>query len=228
MRDLVRRRANSEPVAYLVGHREFFSLDFVVNRHVLIPRPDTEILVMAAMDVARELPSAKILELCTGSGCVAVALAKNVRTATIQAVEICPNAAEVARENIRRHKVEDKVRLLVGDLFQPVENQERFDLIVSNPPYVTDGEIATLPPDVRDHEPHLALAAGEDGFDVIRKLADQAPAHATAEGWLMFELADEQAEPAAELLKSKGYREVEIKRDLGGLARVVIGQVPAS
>ncbi|HWL09092.1 MAG TPA: peptide chain release factor N(5)-glutamine methyltransferase [Planctomicrobium sp.] len=225
MRDLVRRRAAHEPVAYLVGHREFFSLSFLVRPGVFIPRPDTEILVMAALDVLKELPEpATLLDLCTGSGCVPVAIAKNSPKVRVTAVEKNPQVAEVTQANIDRHQVGDRVTLLVGDLFEPVSSESRFDVITSNPPYVQQGEIAELAPDIRDHEPHLALDGGPDGLDVIRCLASQSPKFLKPGGWLMFELSPEQASAGMEILKQNGFNNVGVKNDLSGQARVVVGQ----
>ncbi|MCA9080538.1 MAG: peptide chain release factor N(5)-glutamine methyltransferase [Planctomycetaceae bacterium] len=223
MRDLVKRRVNAEPVAYLVGHREFFSLDFVVNRDVFIPRPDTETLVMSALDAARELPQPKILDLCTGSGCVAIAIAVNARKSQVTAVELHPATAKVTRQNIERHGMESRVSLLEGNLFEPLPKGARFDLIVSNPPYVTTGEMAGLDPDVR-HEPTRALDGGTDGLDIIRLLIQQAPNHLHDGGWLMLELSPEQAPETMNLFTQRGFQQVGAVNDLSGQARVVQGR----
>ncbi len=225
MRGLVKRRATAEPVAYLVGHREFFSLDFIVNAHVLIPRPDTEILVINALDACKGIEAPQIVDLCTGSGCVAIALAKNHLKAKITAVDISPEACEVASQNIKKHQVEERVRLLTGDMFSPLPKNVRFDLIVSNPPYIPNAEVSELQADVQKHEPHLALAGGEDGLDFVRKLINDSPIHLNSGGWLMFEISPEQAMVCSELLKAAGYVDVSIKNDLSGQARVVCGKV---
>ena len=223
MRELVKRRASREPVAYLVGHREFFSLDFLVTKDVFIPRPDTETLVMSAIDAAKEWSQPAILDLCTGSGCVAISLAVNLPKARVTAVELHPATARVTRQNIEKHKVTERVALLEGDLFAPVERGAHFDLIVSNPPYVTSGEIPGLDPDVR-HEPHRALDGGEDGLDIIRTIIRQAPGYLSPGGWLMLELSPEQASAAIELLVTRGFVEAAADKDLSGQARVVKGR----
>jgi len=223
MRDLVKRRGAAEPVAYLVGHREFFSLDFDVRPGVFIPRPDTEILVLAALDVLKDRTSPQALELCSGSGCISVAIARNHPTVQITAVELSPQVIETTRSNVLKHQVDDRVAVLQGDLFSPLAAETRFDLIVSNPPYVQQGEIAGLAADIRDHEPHLALNGGEDGLDVIRRLVRESVARLKPGGWLMFELSPEQADAAVQLMNMAGYVHVGVRNDLSGQARVVVG-----
>ncbi|MBX3438616.1 MAG: peptide chain release factor N(5)-glutamine methyltransferase, partial [Planctomycetaceae bacterium] len=158
MRELVKRRAEHEPVAYLVGHREFFGLDFEVNRDVLIPRPETELLVLETLDAVKGIKTPHILEIGTGSGCIAVAVAVNATAAIVTAVDVSRNALAVASRNVARHQVDDRVTLLEGDLFAPISGTT-FDVIVSNPPYVATGEAASLPPDVAQHEPEISLYA---------------------------------------------------------------------
>lgn len=223
MRDLVKRRAAAEPVAYLVGHREFFSLDFDLKPGVFIPRPDTEILVLAALDVLKDKSSPEVLELCSGSGCVAVSIAKNHASARLTAVEISPQVIETTRRNVVKHQVEGRISVVQGDLFEPIPAEARFDLIVSNPPYIQQGEIAGLAADIRDHEPHLALDGGADGLDVIRRLVRESIHRLKPGGWLMFELSPEQAEAAMELMNEAGFEQVQVKNDLSGQGRVVLG-----
>lgn len=223
MRDLVKRRAAAEPVAYLVGHREFFSLDFDLKPGVFIPRPDTEILVLAALDVLKDKSSTEVLELCSGSGCVAVSIAKNHASARLTAVEISPQVIETTRRNVLKHQVEGRISVVQGDLFEPIPAEARFDLIVSNPPYVQQGEIAGLAADIRDHEPHLALDGGADGLDVIRRLVRESIHRLKPGGWLMFELSPEQAEAAMQLMNEAGFEQVGVKNDLSGQGRVVLG-----
>jgi len=225
MRELVRRRAGAEPVGYLVGYREFFSLNFKVNRHVLIPRPDTEILVMTALDVLKGVQHPRVLELCTGSGCIPVAIAKNCASARIVAVEISEEACDVARSNIATHDLEQRIQVRQGDLFDPIADMAKFDLIVSNPPYIAAGEMESLDADVRDHEPHLALVSGTDGFNAIRRIVAESKAFLNPGGWLMFELSPEQADATTELLSEHSYSAITIRKDLSGQARVAMGQM---
>lgn len=221
MRELVKRRAAHEPVAYLVGRREFFGLDFEVGRGVLIPRPDTETLVVQTLELAKPMEAPRVLDLCTGSGCIAVSVAKNCPRARLTAVEINSAVADFARRNIAKHGLGDRVELLEGDLFQPVAGRE-FDIIVSNPPYVPDGEIATLDPDVRLHEPELALRGGADGLDIVRRIVADSAKFLTATGALLLEISSEQAESVVKLFEEHGgFEPARIAKDLAGHSRVV-------
>ncbi len=221
MRELVKRRANHEPVAYLVGFREFFGLEFAVQKGVLIPRPDTETLVVKGLELASVMTGPRVLDLCTGSGCVAVAMAKNAPQATFTAVEIDPAVREVAQKNIEKHNLGDRVDLLLGDLFEPVAGRQ-FEIIVSNPPYVPDAEIATLDPDVRLHEPELALRGGADGLDIVRRIIGQAANFLTPGGVILLEISGEQAETVVRLFASAGgFEPARVEKDLAGKSRVV-------
>lgn len=221
MRELVKRRAAHEPVAYLVGKREFFGIDFEVGRGVLIPRPDTETLVVQALAIAKTLAAPRVLELCTGSGCIAVAIAKNCPQALVATVEIDTAVCEYARRNITKHGLEQRIEFWQGDLFGPVLGRE-FDIIVSNPPYVPDGEIATLDPDVRLHEPELALRGGVDGLDVVRRIVGESSAHLVAGGTVLLEISSEQAEAVVTLFEQQGcFEPARVVKDLAGQSRVV-------
>jgi release factor glutamine methyltransferase len=225
MRDLVRRRAQSEPVAYLVGHREFFGLSFRVTPDVLIPRPETETLVLELITAAKALSGPRILDIGTGSGCIAVAAAVNLPEAAITATDINPRALDVARENAARHGVAERIRFLEGDLFAPLATDERFDMLVSNPPYVADAEMETLPADVRLHEPATALRAGLQGLDVITRLVAAAPAHLAPGGTLLLEIAPEQAPAVHELLNQTGsFDPARTIKDPFGKDRVVVAR----
>lgn len=222
MRDLVRRRAAQEPVAYLVGRREFYGLEFRVDRNVLIPRPETETLVLELLDLAKPMPAPKILDVGTGSGCIAIATAVNHPGAVLTATETAEAALNVARDNAQRHNVADRIRFLHGDLLAPLPDGETFDFIVSNPPYVSEDEIERLSPTIRKHEPLSALAAGPDGLDVIRRLISEAPRRLSPGGRLLVEISPEQAQPARDLLTdSQAYDEIDVRGDLSGRPRVV-------
>ncbi len=221
MRELVRRRAQSEPVAYLVGHREFFGLEFRVTPAVLIPRPDTETLVVELLDAAKPLAAPRILDLGTGSGCIAVSAAVNHHTAQVTAIDTSDAALAVARENAGTHHVLDRIRFLHGDLFKPCAG-EQFDLVVSNPPYIADHEKETLQNDVRRYEPHAALFSGPSGLEVLSRIVDEAPGHLAAGGSLMLEISPEQAGAVTGRMETTGrYDEIRVVKDLAGLARVV-------
>lgn len=224
MRDLVKRRANHEPVAYLVGHREFFSLDFDVTPDVLIPRPETETLVLELIDAAREMPAPKILDVGTGSGCIAIAAAVNLPNATVTAIDLSEPALEVARGNAKKHAVSDRIEFWHGDLFAPLAEGRRFDFIISNPPYVTEAEFETLSEDVRGHEPRSALVGGEDGLDVVRRLIADSPAQLSPGGRLWIEIDPGQSEAVCELMTADGrYKSVDVIRDLNREVRGVAG-----
>ena len=222
MRDLVKRRAAAEPVAYLVEHREFFSLDFQVTKDVLIPRPDTETLVVDAIEVLKQQPASRVLDVGTGSGCIAIALAVNCPNAVVTAIDLSPPALDIARANADKHKIGDRIRWLCGDLFAPLATGEAFDLIVSNPPYIASAEIETLSADVRLHEPRSALDGGPDGLDVIRRLIADAPQHLAPQGKLLIEISGEQADSVTQLLTANGhYDDIAVLKDLAKQPRVV-------
>ena len=225
MRELVQRRAQAEPVAYLVGHREFFSLGFKVTPDVLIPRPDTETLVVELLEVLRDIDKPRVLDVGTGSGCIAVTTAVNCPEAQITAIDISPAALAVARENAAAHKVADRVRFLEGDLFAPLgasNATDRFNVITSNPPYVRADEMEGLQIDVLRHEPHLALVAGADGLEIIRRLVKDAPAHLAPGGHLLMEISPRQADAVKALLESTGaYGDITLIKDLTNRPRVV-------
>lgn len=241
MRELVQRRAQSEPVAYLVGHREFFSLSFRVTRDVLIPRPDTETLVMEVLDGLKSLAaerssnggtpsSLRVLDLCTGSGCVAVAVAKNSQTAKldarITATDVSSAALAIARENAAAHKVDDRVEFLEGDLFAALPPGSTFDIIAGNPPYIPSAEIDKLDPEVAKHEPRLALDGGPTGLAVFERLIADAPRYASPGALFLMEMSPEQADPLQQRLLAHGaYSEVTVRRDLAGRPRVIRAKI---
>ena len=215
-------------MAYLVGHKEFYGLDFVVDRRVLIPRPETELLVERAIALGREVlaashPSLTIADVGTGCGCIAVALAVHLPQARVFATDRSPQALEVARENVRRHGVEDRVRLLCGDLLTPVPPEVRLDLIVANLPYVSRSELEALPRSVREYEPlETALDGGEDGLALIRRLLGEAPRRLAPGGAVLLEIGATQGPRVAELARRRfPGAEVRVLPDLAGRDRVV-------
>lgn len=222
MRDLVRRRATLEPVAYLVGYREFFGIEFDVEPGVLIPRPDTESLVVTALEILKELPSASVLDVCTGTGCIPISVAENCENATLTAVEIDDRAFQIAQRNLDKHELTNRISLLQGDLFSPLPSDARYDVITANPPYVTDEEMDTLQPDVRLHEPQLALRGGVDGLDFVRRLVAESGLWLTDNGALLLEIGEKQSEAVTQLFADSGaYEPAQIVKDLGGHSRVV-------
>ncbi len=190
-REWVKRHARGEPVAYLVGFQEFYSQSFRVTPDVLIPRPETEHVAMRAIDLGRAMAtdSIRICDVGTGSGCLAIVLAAQIKRSRVWATDISTAALDVARENVAAHQLTDRVTLCAGDLLEPVADLEPFDLIVSNPPYIGTEEQGTLQETVRQYEPHTALFAGPSGTDVIQRLVDQAPGRLKPGGYLVFEIS---------------------------------------
>lgn len=228
-RELVRRRADGAPVAYLLGRREFFSLPFKVTPDVLIPRPETEHLVIAALDLARAKAAGgaglRLVDVGTGSGAIAVSLAKHLAGAQVTAVDLSAAALAVAAENVATHGVGERVNLVEGDLLGPFPAEPTFDLIASNPPYVSSAEWAELVPGVRDFEPRQALEAGPAGTEVIERLLPQAVERLKSGGWLLLEVSPMIEPQVVRLIVSRPeLRSLPTRKDSAGLARVVIAQ----
>jgi len=221
---LVDRRAGREPLAYITGHREFWGLDLEVSSAVLIPRPETELVVEAALEIVKARSNApRIVDACTGSGCIAVAIAHAAPTATVVATDISKVALAIARRNAERHGVAHRIQFVAGDLLRPIG--ERCDLIVANPPYVVDRAAPALQPEVRDHEPAVALFGGSDGVRVIARLIEDAPAHLISGGHLIFEFGLGQDEEVEQLVaESPDLRLIELRRDLQDIARTAIAR----
>lgn len=224
-RELVRQRVEGCPVAYLVGRKEFFSLEFPVNRSVLIPRPDTECLVVECLRLAKPMMEPAILDVGTGSGCIAVAVAKHHKTAHVTAVDLSAEAISLASSNAEKHQVAERIRFVQGDLLGPIPPGERFDFILSNPPYIPHDEIAKLAPGVRDYEPHSALDGGIDGFAVFERLIAAAPAHLKPGGYMLIEIGSPQEKEARErFARHEGYELDNTVYDGSGHPRVLVAR----
>lgn len=216
------RRRSHEPVAYILGAREFYGRPFVVDARVLVPRPDTEILVEVALSrTANASLSARALDLCTGSGCVAVTLARERPTWDVLGTDLSEDALTVARENAQRLAAVPRVHFRRADLLDGVAGP--FDLITANPPYIREDERGELAKTILDHEPHLALFGGGDGLDLVRRIVAAAPEALARGGVLAMEIGAGQAEATAALLTARGFQSVERSRDYGGIERVVSG-----
>ncbi|NOY80303.1 MAG: peptide chain release factor N(5)-glutamine methyltransferase [Kiritimatiellaeota bacterium] len=222
--ELTDRRLRGEPLQYLTGLAGFYGMELVVGPGVLVPRPETERLVDLALEA---YPGAgAVCDLCTGSGAVAFALARELPGApTVVAIDIAPRALRYAALNRRRLGVA-RVHLVVGDLFAPVRPAARFAMITANPPYVSPAQYAQLPVDVRDHEPGIALLAGDDGLSVIRRIANTAPRHLTPGGVLLCEIGSEQYVEARNILAAAGFRQIAILPDHTGRPRVARATAP--
>ena len=214
-----RRRAH-EPVAYILGAREFYGRSFAVDRRVLVPRPDTETLVEVALRrSASATLSARVLDLCTGSGCVAVTLARERPTWEVLGTDLSEDALSVARVNAVRLAAVPRVYFLQADLFEGVSGT--FDVITANPPYIRVDEKPELARTILDHEPHLALFGGADGLELVRRIVNSAPLSLTDGALLAMEIGAGQAERTAALLAERGFKSIEKTKDYGGIDRVV-------
>ncbi|MGD8786724.1 MAG: peptide chain release factor N(5)-glutamine methyltransferase [Phycisphaerales bacterium] len=226
LRDLVRRAGQQEPVAYLVGKTEFYSMELNITSACMIPRPETELLVERAIEFLRTRHGTQfVCDLCTGSGCIAVAIGKNFPDARIIATDICDEALAIADENIKKHQLKNKITLLCGDLFDPIISGldvEKFDLIVCNPPYVSSAEYEKLDKNVKDYEPRKALFAGIDGLDIYRRIIEKADEFLKPDAALMMEIGYAQGPAIRELLEQSGaFTEIKIEKDFHNNDRIV-------
>jgi release factor glutamine methyltransferase len=224
--ELIQRRLNGEPIQYILGEAEFYGLPFRVTRDVLIPRPETEHLVEKVIELANRFVAPRMVDVGTGSGAIAVALAHQLSNSAVTAIDLSSCALDVARENATRNGVA-RIRFLEGDLLTPV-NGESFEFVVSNPPYVPATDRATLSVEVRDFEPELALFAGYDGLDIDRRLIPAAFAALVPGGFLLLEIGFGQSAQITRLLTQSGFEQVEFVADLQGIARVACARRPSS
>ena len=243
LRDLVKRALDNEPIQYLVGEEVFFTMHFKVDKRVLIPRPSTLTIVEEVLQHARKNPDVNALresdagngimiaDICTGSGCIAAALAKNLPGCRVIATDISTDALEVAQHNITHHKLDDRVELVVGDLLEPIENHPvagnnaSLNYLCSNPPYIPDHEWDAIEPNVKDHEPTLALRAKDDGMEFVGRLISDGPRYLTKAGMLLIEIASCNAQRCLQLAQQHDLLEDErIAKDSDGLDRVLIAR----
>lgn len=226
-RELHKRRRAGEPVAYLLRVREFYGRPFRVDKRVLVPRPDTEILVEVALERMRALSlSARVLDLCTGSGCVVVTLARERPTWSLLGSDISEDALVVARDNALRLGALPRVAFARSDLFADIVAGARFDLITANPPYIPDADKGSLAQTIVGFEPHVALFGGGDGLVFAKRIIAGAPAFLRPDGVLAMEIGAGQAQEVAAHFREHGYRHVEVKKDYGNIERVVSGVRP--
>jgi len=221
--ELIERRYRGEPIQHITGECEFFGLPFKVTRDVLVPRPDTEHLVEKVMELAQRFEAPRIVDIGTGSGAIAVALAHKLPAARITATDLSESALAVARENAEQNQVAARIRFLQGDLLVPLAG-ERFEIVASNPPYVPNTDRALIAIEVREYEPALALFGGEDGLDVYRRLIPAAHVALVPGGFLVLEIGFSQAEAIERLLASHGFKAIEFTPDLQGIPRVASAQ----
>ncbi len=215
----IERRKEHIPLQHLTGTQEFMGMEFQVSADVLVPRQDTELLVENLLPIVQ---GKRVLDLCTGSGCIGISLWKLGNPQSVDAVDLSKNALAIAKENAK--KLQAEIHFVESDLFQNVDTE--YDVIVSNPPYIASEVIETLMPEVKDHEPMMALDGGTDGLDFYRRIAKDAVSHLQPEGMLWLEIGYDQGEAVAEILRQQGYKDVICLKDLCGLDRVIRGICP--
>lgn len=223
--DMLERRAAREPLAYIVGYKEFWSMDFCVTPAVLIPRPETEVAVEVALELLRSTESgdSTVCDVGTGSGCIAVALARELPHVAVVGVDVSVAALEVAQANAVQHGVDDRIELIAGDLLSAVRDR-RFDVVITNPPYVASGEIGGLEPELR-REPAGALDGGADGLAIIRRLFVQVAEVLKPGGWLVMEIGADQGAAVVAIAAASGFGDVSLRDDYAGQPRVLVARV---
>lgn len=210
------------PIQYITNKQEFMKLDFYVDENVLIPQPDTEILVEKAIEEAKKIENVEILDICTGSGCIGISIAKNIENAKVTLVDISENAIEIAKKNALRNKVESQLTFIQSNMFEKVE--KKFDIIVSNPPYIKTDVIPKLDKQVQN-EPHIALDGGKDGLKFYKIIIEEAKKYLKENGKLILEIGYDQKEEVENLIKQSGqYKKIEVIKDLSQNDRVIIGK----
>jgi release factor glutamine methyltransferase len=223
MQLMAERRLRGEPVTRILGEREFFGLTFKLNEATLVPRPETEMLVVRTLQLLEGRARKRILDLGTGSGCIAVSVLTESPSATAIAVDVANDAILAAQANAERHGVAKRFDARKGSWFEALQAGETFDIIVSNPPYIASATIDTLKTEVKDHDPHLALDGGPDGLDAYRAIIAQAPIWLKPDGWVVVEVGADQGHLVKALFTKAGLVEVAIEKDLAGLDRMVVG-----
>jgi release factor glutamine methyltransferase len=221
LQSLVERRATGEPLQYITGHQEFFKLDFEVTPDVLIPRPETELIVETALELLRDDPQPYFADIGTGSGCIAISVLHELPQARAVATDVSQPALRIARRNAERHGVMDRMELRQSNCFSAVDAGQTFSLITSNPPYVTDNELESIQREVR-YEPVLALAAGPDGLATIRRLLQEARPYLRSGGYLVFEIGWGQGTAVEELIDQTIWKTLKVSKDLQGIPRTFV------
>jgi len=219
--ELADRRLDGEPVARILGEKEFYALVFAVNEASLVPRPETEMLVDLGKKILGGRNDTRVLDLGTGSGCIAISLAVNVPECEVVGVEISQRALEIARINAWRHRVDARVSFICGSWFEPLAAEQKFDLIISNPPYIAFDQINALAPEVARYDPLLALNGGKDGLYCYREIVVGANKHLNAQGELLLEVGHDQGPRVTDLCLRAGFERLEEYRDLAGHVRVI-------
>lgn len=222
--DFLQRRARREPFQHIAGRQEFYGLDFEVIRDVLIPRPETELIVEEGIEILRGREISRFCEVGIGSGCIAVSILHRIETARAIGLDISPKALEVTIRNAAAHSVLNRLELKISDIFEALKS-EKFDLIVSNPPYIPIADIENLQPEVRDFEPLAALTDGADGLSIIKKIIAEAPKFLNENGFLLMEIGFGQADKAREMFEPKIWQNINILPDLQGIPRMLKAKI---
>ncbi len=221
--EMIKERLNERPIAYIIGNREFMGLDFSVKEGVLIPRPDTETLVEEIINICNNRTGLNILDIGTGSGAITISLAKYLNKSHVVSADISDIALEIASKNAISNNVDERIDFVKSDVFSNVPQENKFDLIVSNPPYIRKADIEGLDRQVKDFEPYNALEGGEDGLDFYRKITKESKDFLKNKGILAYEVGHDQASDVSEIMRENGFENIYTKCDLQGFQRVVIG-----
>lgn len=221
----IEHRAKREPFQHITGKQEFYGLDFVVSKDVLIPRPETELIVENAIEFLNNLENPRFCEVGIGSGCIAVSILQNVKSSTAIGLDISEKALSVAKRNAENIGVLERLNLKVSDVFDVLNDDEKFDLIVSNPPYIAKKDLGNLQKEVRDFDPHIALTDGKDGFSIIGKIINESPKYLCSKGYLLMEIGIDQSNKVSKMFDSNIWREICLINDLQGIPRMVKAQV---
>lgn len=220
-KSFVKRRVDREPFQHIAGKQEFWKLDFVVNPDVMIPRPETELIVEAGINILRGMKSQRFCEVGVGSGCISVSMLHEIKHARAVGLDISKKALQIAKRNAQANNVMDRFYLKRSNVFEAVDKNEEFDLVVSNPPYVPSKSIETLPVEVRDFEPHVALTDGKDGLSIINKIIYKSPKYLKKGGFLLMEIGFNQSIKVCEMFSVNSWESVELFPDLQGIQRIV-------
>ena len=224
-RKFVRRRKNREPFQYISGKQEFWGLDFIVSPDVLIPRPETELIVENALEVLQELEKPKFCEVGIGSGCIAVSTLHSLEKVNAIGLDISEDAIKTAKKNAEQNDVLDRLELRISDVFDSLEVDESFNLIVSNPPYIPSEDMLTLQSEVRDFDPHIALTDGKDGLSIIEEIIDVSPKHLEPNGFLLMEIGIHQSDKVRKMFDLEIWQNLSFVDDLQGIPRMVKAQI---
>lgn len=221
----IKRRANREPFQHIVGKQEFWGLDFIVTPDVLIPRPETELIVEAAIAILQDLENPNFCEIGIGSGCISVSILHEVKNARAYGLDISEKALQIAERNAKENGVSDRLNLMISDVFGVLDKNEQFDLIVSNPPYVPIDDLQNLQVEVKDFDPHIALTDGKDGFSIIRKIIEESPEFLKPGGFLILEIGFNQSAKVRQMFDLQIWQEVDFFSDLQGIPRMLKAKI---